>query len=84
MAYIIKTLYIDWIFEHIAKTATQFHFPFTSYKPVSEPAAWLPDPYLDMDETYGVAKLRPPLNCVVPYQAFEAAGFGQDLPRHDI
>ena len=26
----------------------------------------------------GIAKLRPTLYCVMPYQAFEAAGFEQD------
>jgi len=32
----------------------------------------------------GIAKLRPPSNCVLPYQAFEAAGFEHDLPRNEI
>jgi len=32
----------------------------------------------------GIAKLRPLAYCIVPYQAFEAAGFGQDLPRNEI
>jgi len=32
----------------------------------------------------GIAKLRPPSNGVVPYQAFEAAGFEQGLPRNEI
>ena len=32
----------------------------------------------------GVAKLCPPLCCVIPYQAIKAAGFEQDLPRNEI
>jgi len=32
----------------------------------------------------GIAKFRPPSYCVIPYQAFEAAGFEQDLPRNEI
>jgi len=32
----------------------------------------------------GNAKLRPPAYGVIPYQAFEAAGFEQDLPRNEI
>jgi len=33
----------------------------------------------------GIAKLRPPpLFCVMAYQAVEAAGFEQDLPRYEI
>jgi len=32
----------------------------------------------------GIAKLHPPAYCVIPYQAFEAAGFEQDLPRNEI
>jgi len=32
----------------------------------------------------GIAKLRPPSYCVMPYQAFEAEGFEQDLPRNEI
>jgi len=32
----------------------------------------------------GIAKLQPPLYVVMPYQAFEAAGFEQDLPRSEI
>jgi len=31
-----------------------------------------------------IAKLSPPSYCIMPYQAFEAAGFEQDLPRNDI
>jgi len=34
MAYIMKTLYIEWIFEQIAKTAKQRHFLFRSHKPI--------------------------------------------------
>ena len=30
-----------------------------------------------------IAKLRPPSDCVMSYQAFEAAGFEQDLPRNE-
>ena len=32
----------------------------------------------------GIIKLRPPSSCVIPYQAFEAADFEQDLPRNEI
>jgi len=32
----------------------------------------------------GITKLRPPPDCVIPYQAFEAAGFEQDLSRNEI
>ena len=31
-----------------------------------------------------IAKLRSPSYCVIPYQAFEAAGFEQDLPINEI
>jgi len=32
----------------------------------------------------GIAKLHPPPYCVIPYQAFEAAGLEQGLPRNEI
>ena len=32
----------------------------------------------------GIAKLRPPSYCAIPYQAFDAADFEQDLPRNEI
>jgi len=32
----------------------------------------------------GIAKLRPLLYCVIPYQAFEAAGFERDLPKNEM
>ena len=41
----------------------------------SESAAWLPDPCLDRDKSS---------HYVIPYQAFEAAGFEQDIPRNEI
>ena len=44
MAYIMNTLYIEWIFEHISKEAKSLY---------SESAAWLPDPCLDRDKTDG-------------------------------
>jgi len=33
----------------------------------SESAAWLPDPCLNRDEPTGIAMLRPPSCCVIPY-----------------
>jgi len=36
-----------------------------------------------MDETAGITELRPPLYCVMPHQAFEAAGFEQEQ-RNEI
>ena len=32
----------------------------------------------------GITKLRPPSYCVIPYQAFEAADFEEDLPTNEI
>jgi len=47
MAYIMNTLYIEWIFERIVKTAS---FSVSLY---SESAAWLPDPCFDRVESDG-------------------------------
>ena len=32
----------------------------------------------------GIAKVHPPSYCVTSYQAFEAAGFEEDLRRNEI
>jgi len=82
MAYIMNILYIEWIFEQISKKSkNKFIFCLGRISLYSESAAWLPDLCLDWDETNGIAK---PSYCVIPYQAFEAADFEQDLPRNEI
>jgi len=44
----------------------------------------IPDLYLDRDEPDGIAKLRLPSYSVILYQAFEAAGYEQDLSSNEI
>jgi len=43
-------------------------------------APWL----VRLAQAQEMLKLRPPSYRVIPSQAFEAAGFGQDLPRNEI